>query len=85
VQPLFVGLDYRYVASHRAYQQTLWQAIRAAQRHGARRVLLGMSADLQKARFGAKRERRWVYLQATDGYHLDVLNQLTEGLTVGAA
>jgi 7-keto-8-aminopelargonate synthetase-like enzyme len=85
VQPLFVGLDYRYVASHRAYQQTLWQAIRAAQRHGARRVLFGMSADLQKARFGAKRERRWVYLQATDGFHLDVLNQLTEGLAVGAA
>jgi hypothetical protein len=84
VQPLFVGLDYRYVASHRSYQQTLWQAVRSAQRHGARRVLFGMSADLQKARFGASRERRWVYLQSTDGFHLDVLNQLTEGLAVGA-
>jgi len=84
VQPLFVGLDYRYVASHHSYQQTLWQAIRAAQRHGARRVLFGMSADLQKSRFGASRERRWVYLQSTDGFHLDVLNQLTEGLTVAA-
>jgi 7-keto-8-aminopelargonate synthetase-like enzyme len=84
VQPLFVGLDYRFVASHRSYQQTLWQAVRAAQRHGARRVLFGMSADLQKSRFGADREQRWVYLQSTDGYHLDVLNQLTEGLAVGA-
>ena len=83
VQPLFVGLDYRYVASHRAYQQTLWQAVRSAQRHGSRKVLYGMGADLQKARFGATRERRWVYLQSTDGYHLDVLNQLTEGLAVG--
>lgn len=85
VQPLFVGLDYRYVASHRSYQQTLWQAVRSAQRHGARRVLFGMSADLQKSRFGANRERRWVYLQSTDGFHLDVLNQLTEGLAVAAA
>ncbi|HEV7897182.1 MAG TPA: GNAT family N-acetyltransferase, partial [Planosporangium sp.] len=85
VQPLFVGLDYRYVASHHSYQQTLWQSIRAAQRHGARRVLFGMSADLQKSRFGATRERRWVYLQSTDGYHLDVLNQITESLAVGAA
>jgi len=84
IQPLFVGLDYRYVVSHRSYQQTLWQAVRAAQRRGARRVLFGMSADLQKARFGAQRERRWVYLQSTDGYHLDVLSQLTEGLAVGA-
>jgi hypothetical protein len=85
VQPLFVGLDYRYVASHNSYQQTLWQSIRAAQRHGARRVLLGMSADLQKSRFGATRERRWVYVQSTDGFQLDVLNQITEGLAVGAA
>jgi hypothetical protein len=44
-----------------------------------------MSADLQKSRFGATRERRWVYLQSTDGYHLDVLNQITESLAVGAA
>src|SRR6185436_18687755 len=75
VQPLFVGLDYRYVTSHRAYQQTLWQAVRAAQRHGASKVLYGMSADLQKSRFGAQRERRWVYVQSTDAYHLDVVHQ----------
>jgi hypothetical protein len=84
VQPLFVGLDYRYVASHHSYQQTLWQAVRSAQRHGARRVLFGMSADLQKSRFGAEPERRWVYLQSTDGFHHDVLNQIEEGLAVGA-
>jgi len=84
VQPLFVGLDYRHVASHHSYQQTLWQAVRSAQRHGARRVLFGMSADLQKSRFGAGRERRWVYLQSTDGIHHDVLNRIEEGLAVGA-
>ena len=33
---------------------------------------------------GARREPRWVYLQSTDGFHLDVLNQLTEGLAVAA-
>ncbi|WP_432824982.1 aminotransferase class I/II-fold pyridoxal phosphate-dependent enzyme [Dactylosporangium sp. CA-092794] len=85
VQPLFVGLDYRYVASHHAYQQTLWQAVRSAQRHGAGRVFYGMSADLQKARFGAVREKRWVYLQSTDGYQLDVVHQLGEQLAVPAA
>jgi hypothetical protein len=78
VQPVLVGLDYRYVASHNAYQQTLWQAIRAAQRHGAGRVLFGMSADLQKARFGARPERRWVYVQPTESFQNDVLLQLSE-------
>ncbi len=85
VQPVFVGLDYGYVASHHCYQQTLWQAIRSAQRHGARRVLFGMSADLQKARFGARPERRWVYVQPTESYQLDVLNQLTERVALRAA
>jgi hypothetical protein len=84
VQPVFVGLDYRFVASHHAYQQTLWQAIRSAQRRGARRVLFGMSADLQKARFGARRERRWVYLQSTEAFQLDVLTHLTERLAVAS-
>lgn len=78
VAPVFIGLDYDYVASHHAYQQTLWQAVRSAQRHGSRRVLLGMSADLQKARFGAVAQRRWVYVQPTDTYHADVLARLTE-------
>jgi 7-keto-8-aminopelargonate synthetase-like enzyme len=84
VQPLFVGLDYRFVGSHHSYQQTLWQAVRSAQRHGVRRVLFGMSADLQKSRFGATRQRRWVYVQSTDGFHQDVLNRLQEGLAVRA-
>jgi 7-keto-8-aminopelargonate synthetase-like enzyme len=78
VQPVLVGLDYRYVASHHAYQQTLWQTIRAAQRHGAGRVLLGMSADLQKSRFGARPVRRWVYVQPTESYQNDVLLRLSE-------
>jgi hypothetical protein len=81
VAPVFVGLDYKYVASHHSYQQTLWQAFRVAQRHGARRILLGMSADLQKARFGATPRHRVVYFQPTEQYQADVLNQLTEAIS----
>jgi hypothetical protein len=84
VQPILVGLDYRYVASHHTYQQTLWQTIRAGQRHGVPRVLFGMSADLQKSRFGATPRRRWVYVQPTDTYHNDVLLHLAEGVSAGS-
>ena len=76
-----VGLDYRYVASHHTYQQTLWQTIRSGQRHGVPRVLFGMSADLQKSRFGAKPRKRWVFVQPTDTYHNDVLLRLAEGVS----
>jgi 7-keto-8-aminopelargonate synthetase-like enzyme len=85
VAPVFVGLDYQYVASHHSYQQTLWQSFRAAERRGARRLLLGMSADLQKARFGAVPRQRVVYFQPTEQYQVDVLNQLTEAISARAA
>ena len=78
VAPVFVGLDYPYVPSHHSYQQLLLQALRSAERHSAARVLYGMSADLQKSRFGAHRETRWAYVQASDTFNADVLAQLTE-------
>ena len=78
VAPVFVGLDYTFVPTHHTYQQLLFQALRSARRHGARRVLYGMSADLQKGRFGARRQKRWAYVQATETYHADVLAHLAE-------
>ncbi|MGZ4605193.1 MAG: aminotransferase class I/II-fold pyridoxal phosphate-dependent enzyme [Blastococcus sp.] len=83
VAPVFVGLDYAFVATHHSYQQLLWQALRSARRHGAGRVLLGMSADLHKARFGARRVRRWAYVQATDTYNADVLAHLAQTTPAG--
>ncbi len=82
VQPLFLGLDYDYVASHGAYQQTLWQSVRSARRHGVPRVLFGMSADRHKARFGARPERRWAYVQTADTFHHDELAQLARTLSL---
>ncbi|GAA3185074.1 hypothetical protein GCM10010531_44110 [Blastococcus jejuensis] len=80
VTPVFLGLDYDYVSSHRTYQQLLFQALRSAQRCGAERVHYGMSAELQKSRFGARPEKRWAYVQATETFNSDVLAQLAETL-----
>ena len=80
VAPVFVGMDYDYVASHNSYQQLLWQAIRSGQRHGARRVLYGMSANLHKSRFGAVPVRNWAYVQATETYNADVLARVTQSI-----
>ncbi|MDP9428738.1 MAG: hypothetical protein M3Q47_07625 [Actinomycetota bacterium] len=80
VATVFLGLDRRYVASHHSYQQLLLQALRAGQRHGAEQVLYGMSADLQKSRFGARRERRWGYVQAGETFSADVLAHLAAGM-----
>jgi hypothetical protein len=37
-----------------------------------------MGADLHKARFGARREKRWAYVQPTETYNADVLAHLAE-------
>jgi 7-keto-8-aminopelargonate synthetase-like enzyme len=83
IAPVFIGLDYRYVSTHHSYQQLLFQALRSAQRRGAHEVLFGMSADLQKSRFGARREKRWAYVQATETYNADVLALLAETVPTG--
>ena len=80
--PLVAGLDYDYLEEG-CYRRLLLQTIRDAQRHGARRVLMGMGADLEKRRFGAHPERRFAYIAVTDTYNAEVLAQLTESL--GAA
>ena len=81
--PVFCGLDYAYVPTHHSYQQLLFQVIRSAQRHGARRIFYGMSADLQKSRFGARSQKRWAYVQATETYNSDVLAHLAESVPTG--
>jgi 7-keto-8-aminopelargonate synthetase-like enzyme len=80
VAPVFVGLDYDYVAGSDSYQQLLLQVLRSAQRHGASQILYGMSTDLQKARFGARRVKRWAYVQATDTFNADVLATVSGSL-----
>jgi hypothetical protein len=80
VTPVFCGLDYAYVPTHHSYQQLLFQVIRSAQRHGAQRVFYGMSADLQKRRFGATPRKHWAYVQATETYNADVLAHLAESV-----
>jgi 7-keto-8-aminopelargonate synthetase-like enzyme len=80
VAPLFVGLDYAHVPTHASYQVLLLQALRTARRRGARLVRYGMGADLQKARFGARPEKRWAYVAASETYNADVLARLAESV-----
>ncbi len=42
-----------------------------------------MSAGLQKSRFGARPEKRWAYVQATETYNADVLAHITETVAAG--
>ncbi len=61
--PRVIGLDYRFVRSHGLYRQCIRHILRRAEQLGCRRVLCGIGAKYEKSRFGARPERRAVYLQ----------------------
>ena len=81
--PMVVGLDYAYVHSHGAYRQALWQAIRRGRALGARRILLGMGASLEKRRFGARPLPRCAYGRAADHYSSEVMAGMRADLGAG--
>lgn len=71
--PLIVGLDYGYVRPHRAYRVALLTMLRCAAAHGLRQVYMGMGAPLEKHRFGARAQKRFAYVQASDHFAMEVL------------
>jgi len=71
--PVVVGLDYRSVREHGAYRQCLAWMIRRAEQLGRRRLLLGMGAEVEKRRFGARLVARDVWIQLRDPLHAQVL------------
>jgi len=71
--PVVAGMDYRLVESHGLYRQLLAQTVRRAHARGARRVHFGMGAELEKSRFGARREERVMYVLSQDTYHHELL------------
>lgn len=84
--PLLCGLDYRFVESHRLYRQTLRQVIARARAVGAQVVHLGMDAELEKRRWGAKARTSAVFVQARAEYNGALLREIvsTVGLKVAA-
>lgn len=69
------GIDYDYQKKH-VYRQILWQTIRRARFHGCTSLALGVDADFEKQRLGARAQGQCVYLQATDHFGGAVMQQI---------
>ena len=79
--PFAIGLDYAHVHAHGLYRHFMQRAYERARAHGARRVLLGFGAPLEKQRFGARPVHRAVWARAVDDYRLEVLAAWMGGRT----
>ena len=72
--PLFIGLDYAHSKTYKVYKQAMWQMILRAKSIGKAEVLLGVTASLEKRRFGAKVIEKEAYLLMNDTFDLDLLH-----------
>ncbi len=70
---LVIGLDYRFLEEHQLYPQTLWQTIKRANELGLKTINLGITASLNKRRFGAKVTENVMYVQSKDGFNASVI------------
>ncbi|WP_394838341.1 bifunctional aminotransferase class I/II-fold pyridoxal phosphate-dependent enzyme/GNAT family N-acetyltransferase [Pendulispora rubella] len=83
--PFLCGFDYRYVLSHGAYRQALYQMVVRARKRGKRVVHLGMDADIEKSRFGSHAIKNCIYAQVRDHYNGAVLREIVAEVGVGSA
>ena len=70
---LIVGIDYSFLEEHNVYAQTLWQAIKRAQKLGVKTISMGLTASLNKRKFGAKIIKNMMYVQTKDSYNASVI------------
>lgn len=66
--PLFCGFDQDFLASHAIYRQMFWHVLRRARALGAGTVHLGMDAEIEKRRFGARVLPSCMYVRAAEHY-----------------
>lgn len=68
-----LGLDYNY-HQYEIYRQMIFQAIMRTKQLGLGKIILGMTATIEKQRFGAKAQPVVAYAQLDDNYNRSIIN-----------
>src|SRR5690606_13974949 len=81
----YVGLDYRYLDSHKIYKQILYRTVERARELGCQSLHLGFTAGLEKRKVGAQARPTCGYVLVRDHFNLDVVESmtLTPGVKMG--
>ncbi|MFK7900622.1 MAG: GNAT family N-acetyltransferase, partial [Cyclobacteriaceae bacterium] len=73
--PTYIGLDYSFQDSN-AYSKLLYLTIERAIELGAKKIELGITADFEKQRFGAQSKQMFAYVQSSDHYNREVVDNI---------
>ncbi|WP_187270003.1 bifunctional aminotransferase class I/II-fold pyridoxal phosphate-dependent enzyme/GNAT family N-acetyltransferase [Pontibacter qinzhouensis] len=71
--PALIGMDYAYLLEYGVYRQTLWQVVKRANALECRKINFGISASIEKKKFGAKLYPKVGYYQAKDNFTMEMM------------
>jgi 7-keto-8-aminopelargonate synthetase-like enzyme len=74
--PMIMGVDYAFQEKYKCYKQALYQLIERGRILGKEAVNLGLSASIEKQKYGAKVIDIVAYMQAKDNYSLEVVSAM---------
>lgn len=78
---VFLGMNYDYSDKYKVYRQVLHQAIKRAKQLNASKVFLGLSASVEKRKFGARIIPKFAYVQAKDNFNMEFIETMTGSLS----
>jgi 7-keto-8-aminopelargonate synthetase-like enzyme/predicted N-acyltransferase len=70
--PMIIGMDYNF-PEHNVYRQALFRLINRAKELNFERVNLGLTANLEKKKFGARIISKVAYVQARDNFNMELI------------
>ena len=74
---MLVGLDYRFLHSHKTYKQSLYRAVQRGKSLGCTNIYLGFTAHREKRKVGAKGIDTVAYIQAKDHFSADFIENMS--------
>jgi hypothetical protein len=75
--PIFLGMDYEIGRDLKVYKQLLFQLTSRAIDLKKEVIHLGLSADTDKKKIGAKQNKICAYISVKDNFNLEVLNNIS--------
>ncbi len=74
---MIIGIDYHFNQHFKVYKQAIYQVLKRARMLNLPKVYLGLSADFEKQKYGAKQIARVAYMQTKDNYNMEVIESMS--------
>jgi 7-keto-8-aminopelargonate synthetase-like enzyme/predicted N-acyltransferase len=75
--PMVLGLDYSFTVDYKIYKQVLYQLVKRANELNYKRIFLGLSADTDKRKVGARQIERLAFIQSRDTFNHEVIESMS--------